>query len=114
MTDEISDRTMDPAEFKWQPVPVEPATIRAFTQEGEFVGVAVELTKETAIFVGMAAESGHPNPAGPGLAPWPRDKAIVCGQFVRMYKLFHGLLTEACKNRLEVASIFIGCPSITD
>ncbi len=99
---------MDPTELNREPVRIDPEVIRSFTREGQFVGVAVELAKETASFIVIAGGSGHPSAAdAETLAPWPRDKAILIGQFVRLYKLFNGLMTEACKDRLELAFIYV-------
>lgn len=94
-------------ELLMPPVPVDPEAIRRFTSDDEFMRLAVELTKETAAVVSVAACAGHPNKAADGIEPWPRNKAVLCGLLVRLSKLFHGLLMATCDRRGELAYVFL-------
>jgi hypothetical protein len=73
--------------------------IGKFTQEDDFVELAVKLMVETANYVCVAACS-----MGTKLV-WDREHAAVCGNMVRLYKLLHSVLDQTCQRRQETSFI---------
>ena len=92
-----------PASFTSLPeidrVSVEPETLRSFRQEDEFVGLGISLMIEIASYACLAAGTT-------GLEPdWDRDRAVVGGNMVRLYKLTDVFLDQTTKKRSEVVYI---------
>jgi Family of unknown function (DUF5677) len=81
------------------PVEVDTEKIAAFATEDEFTAMAVALMVETASYACVAACTLGTEPV------WKRDRAAVCGNMVRLYKLLDAVLDQTCKRRQEVSFI---------
>ena len=80
-------------------VAVDIEEISKFTQEDEFTELAVRLMIETASYVCVAACTMGTKPV------WDRDRAAICGNMVRLYKLLHSVLDQTCQRRQETSFI---------
>ncbi|MBI2618294.1 hypothetical protein HYW58_02475 [Candidatus Kaiserbacteria bacterium] len=78
-----------------------PEKLTSITDEGGFMHLSVELMKETASIVALAA-----GVLPPGSEKWNRDQAVVGGNFVRLAKLLSAHLDQVCQKRQETAFIF--------
>lgn len=82
-------------------VVIDADVLQQFTREDDFTGVAVELLKEAASYVCLAAS------ILPGdTRSWTRDQAIVGGQLVRLFKMMSAMLDQTCQHRGETVIIF--------
>ncbi|WP_255696590.1 DUF5677 domain-containing protein [Aurantimonas sp. HBX-1] len=72
----------------------------AFEHEDDFTGLAVDLMIETGCWTCLAASTLGENQT------WDRDRAAVCGNMVRLYKLIHTVLDQTTQKRQESAFIF--------
>jgi hypothetical protein len=82
------------------PTDVSSTRTDAFTSEGDFNGLAVELLIEVGSFICVAA-----NILPAETRRWDRDQAILGGHLVRLYKLINALLDQICQHRREIAFI---------
>lgn len=82
-------------------VEVAPDTVRAFTDEHAFTGLAVELLIEAGSYVCVAASILPPPPHR-----WNRHEAVVVGHLARLYKLISAMLDQTCQHRRETTFIF--------
>jgi hypothetical protein len=80
-------------------VVVDPDEIAKFHNEDEFTGLAVRLMVETGSYVCVAACTMGTKSA------WDRDRAAICGNMVRLYKLLHSVLDQTCQRRQETSFI---------
>jgi hypothetical protein len=78
-------------------VEIDPDAIKAFTKNGDFMWLAVELLKEVASYTCYAA--GLTDETG----TWSRDEAAVGGNMIRLYKLMHAILDQTTQKRGEIA-----------
>ena len=81
-------------------IEVTPKQLASLKNEDDFMHLSVELMKETASIVALAA----------GILPsdskkWTRDQAIIGGNFVRLAKLLSAHLDQICQKRQEVVFI---------
>ena len=74
--------------------------LAALKDEDGFMTLSVELLKETASLVALAA-----GVLPPGSKKWSRDQAIIGGNFVRLSKLLSAHLDQVCQKRQETAAI---------
>jgi hypothetical protein len=74
--------------------------LAAFKSEGPFMGLTVDLMKESGSYIVVASQLLGSN----GL--WTRDQAAIGGNFIRLYKLFSAMLDQTCQNRSETSFIF--------
>ena len=70
-----------------------------FKNEDDFTGLAVSLLVETGSYVCVAASTMGTEPV------WDRDRAAICGNMVRLYKLVHSVLDQTCQRRQETSFI---------
>jgi hypothetical protein len=96
MTDSFVDHLND-----IEPVTVDDGVIAAFTSEDDFNALTVELLKEVASFVCVAASLFTE-----GKRRWSRNQAIYGGHLVRLFKLISALLDQTCQHRRETTFIF--------
>ena len=75
--------------------------VRQFESEEDFTGLAVDILVEVGSFVCVA---GSLLPAD--RQAWNRDKAVIGGHLVRLYKLINALLDQTCQRRRETSFIF--------
>jgi Family of unknown function (DUF5677) len=80
---------------------VDEATVRAFEDEHDFTGLAVELLIEVGSYVCIAASILPPPPHR-----WNRHEAVVVGHLARLYKLISAMLDQTCQHRRETTFIF--------
>jgi hypothetical protein len=80
-------------------VSVDADEIAQFSSEDEFTELAVSLLVEVAQYVCVAAGMMGPKPL------WGRDRAAICGNMVRLYKLLHSVLDQTCQRRQETSFI---------
>jgi hypothetical protein len=80
-------------------VEIRQAEIAQYAQEREFTALSFDLLREVAGYTCIAACITGPSPT------WDRDHAVLGGNMVRLYKLFHGLLDQASQDRREIFSI---------
>ena len=80
-------------------VPINIEEIANFDNEDEFTGLAVDLMVETGSYVCVASCTMGTKPM------WDRDRAAVCGNMVRLYKLLHSVLDQTCQRRQETGFI---------
>lgn len=73
--------------------------IAKFTKEDQFTGLAVSLMIETGSYVCVAACTMGTKTV------WDRDRAAICGNMVRLYKLLHSVLDQTCQRRQETSFI---------
>lgn len=73
--------------------------IANFTREDDFTELVVKLMVETASYVCVAACTMGAKPV------WDRDRAAICGNMVRLYKLLHSVLDQTCQRRQETSFI---------
>jgi hypothetical protein len=81
-------------------IEVDLAAIAEFKSEAAYVDLAFELFKEAAQYVCIATGI-----RGEGLV-WDRDRAVIGGNMVRLYKLASGMLDQAMQDRAETCVIF--------
>jgi Family of unknown function (DUF5677) len=79
---------------------IDPATMATFQHESPFVGLAFNLLAEAAQYVCVAACIMGERPT------WDRDRAVIGGNMVRLYKLASGLLDQTMQDRAETGVIF--------
>jgi hypothetical protein len=82
-------------------VEVDDARVRAFEDEQDFTGLAVELLIEVGSYVCIAASILPPPPH-----KWNRQEAVVVGHLARLYKLISAMLDQTCQHRRETTFIF--------
>lgn len=82
-------------------VEVDDARVRAFKDEHDFTGLAVELLIEVGSYVCIAASILPPPPHR-----WNRHEAVVVGHLARLYKLISAMLDQTCQHRRETTFIF--------
>lgn len=80
-------------------VEVDSTALASFSNEVEFMTLAVSLMVETASYCCVAAGTLGPTTA------WDRDRAAVAGNMVRQYKLLDAFLDQVCKHRDETGLI---------
>ena len=78
---------------------VTPEVIETFTNEWDYVWIAVELLKESASYVCIGANILGEKPS------WDRNHAIIGGNAVRLFKLLSAFLDQVCQKRRETADI---------
>lgn len=81
-------------------ITVDVKEIAAFGREDDFTGLAIDLMIETGSWTCVAASTLGED------AIWDRDKAAICGNMVRLYKLIHNVLDQTTQKRQESAFIF--------
>lgn len=79
---------------------VDAEAMSTFTNEGDFMGIAIDLMIETGSYTCLAATTFHEEHA------WDRDLAAVCGNMVRLYKLVDAVLDQTTQLRQETVFIF--------
>ena len=91
-------------EVRPQKVKVDVKEIEKFTNEGDFMFLAVELLKEVSITTSILSCT---IPFDDKLKPrkWNRNEAVLVGHMVRLAKLQSGFLDQVCQNRREIADI---------
>jgi hypothetical protein len=94
--EELTSANLPPIER----VSVDSEQLDSFTREDQFTGLAVDLLIETAHWVSVAACIMGNEPK------WTRDRAAVCGNMVRLYKLLHAVLDQTSQRRQELSFIF--------
>ena len=82
-------------------VEVDPAVVGAFTHEGQYIGLSVDLLIEVGSYVCIAG-----NIVPPSGKAWNRHEAVLVGHLVRLYKLISALLDQTCQHRRETSFIF--------
>jgi hypothetical protein len=82
-------------------VDVDPEILATFKRETDFTSLSVSLLREVASYVCVAACTLGESKT------WDRDKAAIGGNMVRLYKLSHAYLDQACQYRGEI-SLIIG------
>lgn len=82
------------------PTAIDPEVIGAFTSEGDYVGVALDLMIEAGSYTCVAANLYRNDEMH-----WTRDEAVLGGHLVRLYKLVDALLDQTCKHRREVSIV---------
>ena len=82
-------------------VEVDPAVVRAFKSEHEYISMSVELLIEVGSYVCIAG-----NIVPPSGKAWNRHEAVLVGHLVRLYKLISALLDQTCQHRRETSFIF--------
>ena len=80
-------------------VEVDAAKMAAFTNEDDFLSLAVSLMVEVASYSFVAATTLGASPV------WDRDRAAVGGNMVRLYKLLDSFLDQTCQRREEISWI---------
>jgi hypothetical protein len=70
-----------------------------FNKEDDFTKLAISLMVETASYVCVAACTMGTK------SVWDRDRAAICGNMVRLYKLLHSVLDQTCQRRQETRFI---------
>jgi len=85
-------------------VEIDITSISAYTREGQFTSLAVELLKETAILTSLLAGT-HQLEENNNPRRWTRNEAVLAGLMVRLSKLQRGFLDQACQHRREIADI---------
>jgi len=80
-------------------IEVDPAAIKGYTRESQFVGLAFNLLREAASYVCVAACTLGSEPT------WNRDQAAVGGNMVRLYKLLSAFLDQTMQDRRETGDI---------
>jgi hypothetical protein len=80
-------------------IEVDLAAIAEFKSEAAYVDLAFELFKEAAQYVCIATGI-----RGERLV-WDRDRAVIGGNMVRLYKLASGILDQAMQDRAEMCVI---------
>ncbi len=81
-------------------VEVTPEQLASLKSEDNFMHLSVELMKETASIVALAASVLPPD-----TKKWTRDRAIIGGNFVRLAKLLSAHLDQICQKRQEIVFI---------
>lgn len=81
-------------------IEVTPEQLASLKNEDDFMHLSVELMKETASIVALAA-----GVLPPDSKKWTRDQAIIGGNFVRLSKLLSAHLDQICQKRQEVVFI---------
>jgi hypothetical protein len=76
-----------------KPTDVSSVRTDAFTSEGDFNGLTVELLIEVGSFICVAGN------LLPKTRRWDRNQAVLGGQLVRLYKLISALLDQICQHR---------------
>lgn len=82
-------------------VEVDPAVVRAFKGEHQYIGLSVDLLIEVGAYVCIAG-----NIVPPSGKAWNRHEAVLVGHLVRLYKLISALLDQTCQHRQETSFIF--------
>lgn len=80
-------------------IAVEPAAIKGYTRESQFVGLAFNLLREAASYVCVAACTLGSEPT------WNREQAALGGNMVRLYKLLSAFLDQTMQDRRETSDI---------
>ena len=102
------DKALTLEDFEFKPVQYDREKLLRVNNEKEFIHISIELFKELAQFIAILGclyktdENGSPR-------LWTRDEAILGGLMIRCVKLMHGLLDNVCKNRMELANIYVRC-----
>jgi hypothetical protein len=81
-------------------VAIEDDQISSFKDEGDFVGLSVDMLIEAGSYL-VTAASVYPS----GSEGWTRNEAVIGGSLVRLFKLVDAVLDQTCKHRLETAFI---------
>lgn len=82
-------------------VEVDPAVVRAFKDEHQYIGLSVDLLIEVGSYVCIAG-----NIIPPSGKAWNRHEAVLVGHLVRLYKLISALLDQTCQHRRETSFVF--------
>lgn len=80
---------------------IDPAVVRAFKDENEYIKLSVDLLIEAGSYVCIAG-----NILPPEGKAWNRHEAVLVGHLVRLYKLISALLDQTCQHRRETSFIF--------
>ncbi len=80
-------------------VEIDIEALARITNEEDFTEVAVSLMIETGSWTCIAACAMGAPPV------WDRDRAAICGNMVRLYKLLHSVLDQTCQRRQETSFI---------
>jgi hypothetical protein len=79
---------------------VDEEEVARFTSEDEFIGLSVSLLVEAGSFACLAAGTiGHAR-------AWDRDRAVVGGNVVRLYKVVSAMLDQTVQRRRETSFVF--------
>lgn len=87
-----------------EPIAVSSELLSSFTREREFTNLSFSLLREVTHYCIVLACLLPKDPGG-----WDRDRAILCGQMVRLSKLLHGVLGYGSEDRRELVSIISRC-----